>query len=570
MPANNDVIFRLTTKEANAIGPWLQMQRALGGVGTQFDKIKSKSKAAGRTTSEVFGGMGKTAGRTMLQLAGIATAFQAVSRALMEVRRQQELNKKVGQEAISTQVSFGRQLAQTVLPPGANITIPEIERMVQRTAQKTGIDPTELLQTAQEAASKGAGPNVKERIKRALDGSELVKFHDKSTRDEVVAQSQALKDFFGTSQKENVATILQASFAAPGGTANLKQFSENTIGGAINLQGLGFEGEKGLKDVLSLLVGVQARTGDVEGATTRTNLINLFRDLEERFTAHGQEGVRGVEALRRVRDRDDKIGSLIRAEMLGVFEKVRPDEKRDEAELLEIAKTLGGGKIRGRAKGIIALIELLQAVDIDNETKKKVSLARRDIPVGEAAVKRQREIEEQFKGTNVFRATQLQQDFNAFLKARELDPDVSVREQAFQFLRQVEEKTGGSALAIDIKEFMSRLTRSGVPADKAVRQLIRDIEERRVAVSGLRRPDDRDIDDFQVLRLGPDATDKHGRALTRRIERENLKGEARRQEIDLRQLQHAIERMARASERQTEELRKANRERKTRRKVPKE
>ena len=480
MPRSN-VVLHVSAKEANVLEPFLKVTRAMEEAERKAKKLGDSGKKGGNDMGMGFANAARSVGRTILQIAGLTSAMAVAHKAAQLVTRELEKQQKIRMEASDTQQGVGKALGLIAagLPPDADITMKQILEAAKRS--KSGNEIEQVLREVEAGISAGTSSKVSDRVAGAIAVGEMAKRIDPEARVELIGVSRQIAEAFPeeTTQEQAAATILGAVGTSPGGMRNLQQFSQNIAGGAAQASAFGFSFE----EAMPILLGMQNRSLDIEGATTRTNFINNLGILVKKFKEAGVQDAQNLGTG--LLDFSTPHGKKIQQEMLGVFSSDleeligQPIDSTEHAR--ELISQIDNADLSARAKGKVAMIELLQGGD--NLTMQKIADARRQSVFGEEATRFQRQKERDLLQLPVMAADEANRNMQIFRNQMETDPAFAVPGQFIEALEQIRLKTGGTALGTSIEQFKAKLTTTDDP-EQALEDFLDTARKRRKEIQG--------------------------------------------------------------------------------------
>jgi hypothetical protein len=409
----------------------------------------------------------------------------------------------VQERSLEVGLPAARELAalrQLGLPPGLEGMADELDELARAAA--TPIPVADRLRMIQEAISAGTDPaaeSVRARAQLGLRVSELLG-KALGERPETLRQfgrsATVLQEAFpDRAPDELITTLGNALLTSPAGFDRMEEFNRNIIPAATNLKNFGFS----LQEALALLVGVQARTVDPEGATTRTNVFQLVELLNRKFIEAERFDLvnAGMRMLEFVQKSEDPLALKLNAEILRGQSKFLQDLAVKEGLSVNVLQSMQGiqksrlnDEVQARARGKLGIVELLQRTGVElpaGNVQQRVQEAQDSLISGQNAINDfMRRLDE---GASSMR--QLPLEIDAIIKQTEQRllsrPGFAERQQVVAGLERLLPLLGESALKTGLTSGIERLRTAQAAPVQVLDSFIATLEgqERRIAGTGV-------------------------------------------------------------------------------------
>ena len=482
----------MSAANAQIVQAWLQANKGPQQMLGLLKQIGMQGQQAGQRTASGMNQIGRSVGRAVASFIGVGTAIQGIGTAAAIVRREWEQLKQVQERSLEVGLPAARELANLRLlglPPGLQGMADELDELARAAA--TPIPVADRLRMVQEAISAGTDPSATSVRARAQLGLRVAELLGKALEE----RPDTLRQFARTTtvlqesfpelgSDELITTLGNALLTSPAGFDRMEEFNRNIIPAAVNLKNFGFN----LRDALALLVGVQARTVDPEGATTRTNVFQLVELLNRKFIEAERFDLvnAGMRMLEFVQKSDDPLALKLNTEILRAQSKFLQELAVQEGISVKVLQTMQGiqksqlaDEVQARARGKFGVVELLQRSGVElpaGNVQQRVREAQQSLIAGQNAVNDfMRRMEE---GTSSMR--QLPLEIDAIIKQTEQRllgrPGFAERQQAAAGLERLLPLLGDSALATSVTSMVQRLRTTESAPLETLRTFIGELE----------------------------------------------------------------------------------------------
>lgn len=470
MAAREKVSIQLDVETAQAIGAWLQNNRAIVQNEESLRKLEDASKRAGKSSKEGFDLAATAVGGVMRQVTGLIAGMASVHTATALFRKELEAVDRIRQKALDFQLDVGtaQRQAITALGPNADISMAQFVEMIE---SGTKI-PLATQYAVATAAVSGAGQlGARRGTETALAAGELAP-HENAQALRAIASGaiELQKSFPEYGARESVAQILQAASVAR--QEDVGALAKNTIP-AVGQARAFFKGNADFQTLFALLNAVGQRSGDVEGSRTRTAVTSFLKQITTEGATRGmfEVGASPDEMFAAIQGDTEEAKSL-RRKLLGPLEaSFRATQRADRA-----GKAVDP-KLRSEAQQFIAMSELFdpnsQTFQMFRQFREQGAGTPQEVLARQEAFGRQIEALPGQQAVEVTRALQAGAERFRAIPSRALAGISS------ESMRDFLVESGSFASEEEFKSFLKK-----VDPDKGVESILDRVRRRRFEVEG--------------------------------------------------------------------------------------
>ena len=346
--AQNNVHIQMTAAEASIVQAWMNANRGPQQMLNLMQRIGSQTRSNNASFSSMVAA--QTAGlmRAGAVFIGIGSAVQTIYSFARLLKNELNVIAQRRESLRERQVPFQQSVErmELMMPADSDMSARDIERAIM--TDTSGVNKDELVSTVISSISSDIGTKVSERVRNALDVSEIFRSFDSEGRAAAVEAVANLRAAYGGTAKEQIGFITSAVTASR--ATDLKMFADQIIGGIIDAQKFDLSQQQAAE----MMLAVQTAANDPEGATTRTNVIKLLRQLQEVGQQLGIEG-NPYEIMMQIRQGTDEKSAAARQHLLGAFmnqaqqEAMQAGEEFDPMLVEQYLKAVGSKKDKIRA-----------------------------------------------------------------------------------------------------------------------------------------------------------------------------------------------------------------------------
>lgn len=278
--ANNTVAITLTIDEANALKAWTNQQAAVEKLKQKLAALKAPENPLGSVQAGAMKAM-STLGQVAVALTGIGSVIAGIMALANQLKAEYENIKSRQSAASRVNIDYGKEITRAVAATKGEIRAPEMERLVSRGSQATGLAPTIIAQNYN-AVFTTAGPRNKQEALGAMEVADAVAMQypgeDAQTIADVTQVTAHNKRAFGLTTQQALGYQQQAQNVSP--VKNTANFANNVAG---KLSALALAGDMSEAEAAAFSGTLAQAGGDREGATSMMAAITMANEMKERL-----------------------------------------------------------------------------------------------------------------------------------------------------------------------------------------------------------------------------------------------------------------------------------------------
>lgn len=348
MTAREKVSILLDVETAQAIGAWLQNNRAIVMNEESLQKLEGASKRASRTSKEGFDLANTAVGNVMRQVTGLIAGMASVHTATALFRKELEAVDRVRQKALDFQLDAATAQRQALTALGSRGDISQ-EELIRRIEAQTNIPIAQQYLVATSAISGAGSLGASRAVDTAIAAGEFAPHLQAEELRQVTSGALELqKSFPEYAPRQAISQVL--AWAGPARQEDIGKLSKNIIP-AVGQARAWFQGNADAQTLFSFFNAIAQRSGDVEGAVSRTGGMSFLRQMTTEGVGRGLFDLgASPDEMFAALQADTEEAKALRRKLLGPLEVSFREAKRkgDAAD----------PKLRSEAQTYIALAEM--------------------------------------------------------------------------------------------------------------------------------------------------------------------------------------------------------------------
>lgn len=410
-----------------------------GRMKRMFDTIERSAKGVGNSTQTANDGfqnwivsLGKIAATSFSLIA----IYKSVEVIVSAIRREMDATIQTAQKAKQSQSTFNEALADVhyTLTPDSDISIDQIR---ERILNSPSPFKDAIARSARTAISADLESPISERLDTVLQiadiRGELLRSNPEEFNALVESVILARRAYGGTVREQVGSMQTAASVARP---ISIGHFAQHLGGTMPIMKQFGFNQDDALAFVSALSVAMNDRTGE----TTRTNAYTFVAQLEEELKSRGIM-IQGGDML------DYLAGNEAGAQevRMKLASYLRSGLTPQELEELQAAEQ--DPKIEGRARGKVALIQMLEPGGAKGPEHMQTlfALAREKVLTGKEAGEYTDRLQAELESQDWYQTLRAEYATENYKARRKLSPAMGMRGVTAGFLEDFRELGGSSA-----------------------------------------------------------------------------------------------------------------------------
>lgn len=410
---------------------------------SMMQSMEGDIKSQGKHTKDVADGFDKwvqNLKKSVIQAGSLLVTFGTVRKVVDLIRMDIDAAVQSAEKAKDKQLTFAEAMADIhfTLPATSTMTADDIQKRIM---SSTSPYKEAMANAVRGAISAGLTEDVEDRAETALRISELRPDLARSKPEQLQALVEAVmigRRAYGGTVEEQLGSMLTAASAAR--TTDIGAFSEN-IGGIMPiLKQFGFN----QRDALAFGASLSQAMNDPSGETTRTNAYTFVAQLREELSARGRQDIVGGDMFRFISDPNNEMGREIRNKLAGFLQ-----AGLSQQETEELAAIQADPKIEGRARGKVALIQMLDAAGEKGpeHLQSMYATAQQEVLTGDAAGRFVEKRVQDLKSQSWYQTFLAQMAADAFLNQAALIPEKGLRGVATSTMKDVDPAMDNSWVA---------------------------------------------------------------------------------------------------------------------------